>query len=172
MKQNIIFISIACIAMLVLILLPMLLEKNKVQADQDNQNNPKVIDVEIKGEITMPGRYLLKDGLVLEDLIKFAMGMTLEADVSTIQFNMRLENGKSYVIPKINESLPHDSTKININKASMLELMTLKGIGEQTAQKIIIYRQSNGPFLSIEEIKNVSGIGPQTYENIKAHITT
>lgn len=172
MKQNIIYIAIAFIAILLLIFVPNLLEKNKVQANQENQAKPRVIDVEIKGAIKMPGRYILKDGLALEDLIRFAMGTTIDADISNIQFNLRLENGQSYVIPKINDENSANNTKVNINKASIIELMSLKGVGEQTAQKIITYRQTNGPFLSIEEIKNVSGIGNQTYENIKALITT
>jgi competence protein ComEA len=60
---------------------------------------------------------------------------------------------------------------ININTASASELDTLPGIGPTTAQKIIDYRQQNGPFVSKEDIINVSGIGPGTYERIKDLIT-
>lgn len=62
-------------------------------------------------------------------------------------------------------------TKININTASKDELCTLPSIGETTALSIIDYRELNGSFKSIEEIKNVKGIGEQTYLKIKAHIT-
>ncbi len=60
---------------------------------------------------------------------------------------------------------------VNINMASIDELITLPGIGESKAQKIIDYRTDNGYFNTIEELKNVSGIGDTTFENIKAHIT-
>ena len=60
---------------------------------------------------------------------------------------------------------------ININTASTTELDTLPGIGPTTAQKIIDYRTINGPFVNTEDIINVSGIGPASYERIKNLIT-
>jgi competence protein ComEA len=61
---------------------------------------------------------------------------------------------------------------VNINTAGLDELDALPGIGPATAQKIIDYRTANGPFLAIEDILNVSGIGPATFEDIKNLITT
>ncbi len=63
------------------------------------------------------------------------------------------------------------NTKININTASLNELMNISGIGESKAQAIIEYRNTNGLFKSIEDIKNVSGIGDALYEKIKNSIT-
>lgn len=62
--------------------------------------------------------------------------------------------------------------KININTATKEELMTLTGIGESKAKDIISYREKNGAFKSVEEIKNVSGIGETLYAQIKEAITT
>lgn len=59
------------------------------------------------------------------------------------------------------------NVKVNINTAGLEELDTLPGIGESTANKIINYRNENGKFKSIEEIKEVSGIGDSKYEKIK-----
>ena len=61
--------------------------------------------------------------------------------------------------------------KININKASVEELENISGIGPSLASKIISYRDSNGKFNSIEELKNVSGIGDKKFESIKEYIT-
>jgi len=60
---------------------------------------------------------------------------------------------------------------VNINTATQTELETLPGIGPSTAQKIIDYRKQNGKFKSIEDIKNVSGIGDVKFNNIKDSIT-
>ena len=65
---------------------------------------------------------------------------------------------------------PKASKLININTASAGELTSLKGIGEKTAQSIIEYRQKNGPFKAIEDIKNLKGIGDKKFEAIKSSI--
>ncbi len=63
------------------------------------------------------------------------------------------------------------SEVININTASPEELVALEGIGDKTAQNIVEYRDANGPFAAIEDIKNVKGIGEKKYEKIKLIIT-
>ena len=60
-----------------------------------------------------------------------------------------------------------ENTLVNINNATQTELETLPGIGPSTALKIISYRNENGQFSSIEDIKNVSGIGDNKFESIK-----
>jgi len=61
---------------------------------------------------------------------------------------------------------------VNINTATIEELQTINGIGESKAKSIIEYRKTNGKFKSIEDIKNVEGIGDKLYETIKIYITT
>ena len=61
--------------------------------------------------------------------------------------------------------------KVNLNEADIEALQTLDGIGEVKAKAIIDYRDKNGPFKQIEDIKNVSGIGDSVYEKIKDNIT-
>lgn len=68
-------------------------------------------------------------------------------------------------------SLPVAGAKININTATLAELDTLPRIGPAIAQRIIDYRTANGPFRRIEDIQNVRGIGPATFEQIKDLIT-
>lgn len=66
---------------------------------------------------------------------------------------------------------PVDTEKININTATLAELTTLPGIGEVLAQRIIDYREANGPFASPEELTDVSGIGPKRLEAILEFVT-
>ena len=65
----------------------------------------------------------------------------------------------------------NNKVKISINNANINELISLPGIGEKTALKIIEYREKYGKYLSIEDIKNVSGIGDKKYEKIKEFIS-
>lgn len=72
---------------------------------------------------------------------------------------------------EINIDLKEDNGKININTASKEELTTLPGVGESKAEAIIKYREDNGNYEKIEDIKNVSGIGESAFEKIKDNIT-
>ena len=63
------------------------------------------------------------------------------------------------------------TSKVSLNQASLEELMTLTGIGEVKAQAIISYREANGGFKSIDELKNVNGIGDSIFEKIKDQLT-
>lgn len=76
----------------------------------------------------------------------------------------------SGVVVNSKESESIQSSKVNINTATQAQLETLSGIGPSTAAKIIAYREENGKFTKIEDIKNVSGIGESKFEKIKDDI--
>ena len=60
-----------------------------------------------------------------------------------------------------------EPAKIDLNKASVDELTQIKGIGQKYAERIVQYRENNGPFKHIEDIMKVKGIGPKKFESIK-----
>ncbi|MBQ3466048.1 MAG: helix-hairpin-helix domain-containing protein, partial [Firmicutes bacterium] len=130
----------------------------------------------------------LPDGSRVDDAIQAAGGLKQEADMSNINRAEVLIDGQKIFIPSLAldedgnvisdaqagtaGSSGTDSTgKVNINTADSSQLQTLNGVGPATAQKIIDYRQSNGTFSNIEDIRNVSGIGDKTFEKLKDHIT-
>lgn len=145
-------------------------------------NNEKIV-VDIKGEVKNPNIYWLDEGSIVEDLIFAAGGITEEGDLNNINRAEELSNHQSIIIPNINEtevqqenilsvSGNNNEDIININTASISELDTLPGIGASKAESIINYREENGKFKTIEEIKNVSGIGEGVFEKIKNKIKT
>ena len=145
-----------------------------------NSTTNKII-VEIKGEVKNPDVYEIDDGSIIRDLINMAGGLTEEANIDGINRAEKLRANQLIVIPNkdstnniiiSNSILTGDSSKgiININTATLSELQNINGIGEVKAQSIIDYREKNGGFKSIEEIKNVDGIGSKTFEKIKDQI--
>ncbi len=146
-------------------------------------NSTEYIYVQISGAIKTPQVAKLKKGARVFELIDNSGGFT--ADVSNAYVNKILnlakvlnDGEKIYIPYSIEELEPDFTTKysenstetsdiININTANKEELKTLPQVGDSTADKIIDYRTKNGPFKSIDEIKNVSGIGDKTFEELK-----
>lgn len=140
------------------------------------------IIVHITGAVPRPGVYALPQGARVQDAISAAGGFLAEAEKSGINLARVVEDGEQIEIPFLEgasivlptpgvEVVTSNTELININTAAQFELESLPGIGPTTAQKIIEYREENGPFATTEDIMNVSGIGPGTYERIKDLIT-
>ena len=144
----------------------------------------KMITIYISGQVKNPGVVTLENNKRLIDAIEILGGTTEDADLNRINMALRIEDEGHYIIPKIGEEISDNmlnnqnnklyngknedtENKININSSSIKELEELPGIGEATANKIFKYREENGEFKSIEEIKNVNGIGDKKYEGIK-----
>lgn len=161
------------------------------QSQEYESSSSQLIYVHIAGEVSNPGMYELKHDARVSDAIDTAGGLTENADQLSINLARQVTDGEQIVVQTYIEAEPGNSkstdasdsglpsssntevlsSKVNINTASASELITLDGIGESTAAKIIAYRQANGSFASIEEIKKVSGIGDRKYEAIKDRIT-
>ena len=133
----------------------------------------KEIYVEIAGEVIRPGVYLVAESTSVKDLIYKAGGVTVNCDLSRINWDLVLVLGARIYIPSYEDAdeVLDDSSLININKANLETLITLPGIGDILGQRIIDYRAEFGEFLTIEEIMNVSGIKESVYAQIKELIT-
>lgn len=170
------------------------------QDEEELQNNnfeDNKILIHISGCVKNNTVVSLPEGSRINDAIEAAGGLTNDADLTNINLAYILEDGEKIYIPKKGEEFAEESyssavssetssvktgmssstissskpTKININKATQTALETIPGIGPSTALKIIDYREENGKFNSIEDIKNVSGIGDAKYEKMKDYIT-
>lgn len=156
----------------------------------------RLISVYICGEVRNPGIYKAPQGVMLNDIIEDAGGLTENASVNNINLVYQITGNMSIYIPSEDEikngftggdiirqdgvyvwgnssgdsSDPGGSTlMVNINTAALDELKSLPGIGEVTAQAIIDYRNTT-PFSAIEDIKNVTGIGDSKFNRIKDYI--
>lgn len=143
---------------------------------------PDTIKIYITGQVKSPGVVEIEEGCRLIDAIQLAGGLTDEADSQRINLAMKVEDEGMYIIPKIGEeieegslleagNMSQDRSKVNINRASVDQLQTLHGIGPAKANAIIEYRESQGTFKDIEDIKKVTGIGAKTFERLKDSIT-
>jgi len=137
------------------------------------QEEAREIYVSIIGEVISPGTYLVSEDYTVKDLIYLAGGVTINCDISKINWDVVLVLGAQIYIPSYDDeaTVTQYSSKININTADLEALITLPGIGNIIGQRIIDYRSEYGDFLSIEDIMKVSGIKESIYEQIKDLIT-
>lgn len=135
---------------------------------------PAPVSVHVTGAVVSPGIYTLPKNSRVADAVDAAGGFLPIADDENINLAAILEDGARLTIEKVDfYSTDASSTiRVNINTASLEELDTLPGIGPSTAQAIIDYRRQFGEFQRADEITEVTGIGPATYERIKDLITT
>lgn len=146
-------------------------------------STPAAIRVHVTGAVISPAVYKLSPGSIVQDAVEVAGGPTTEADMEHINLALELEDQQQVYVPRQGEANPPalvsggdagsdgGSTVVNINTAMATELETLPRIGPTTAQRILEYREASGIFGNIEDIKNVPGIGPATFDGLKDLIT-
>jgi competence protein ComEA len=125
------------------------------------------VTVYISGAVATPGVYSLPEGSRTDDVILLAGGFLPNAEQEGINLAALLQDGQQLDVPVRSAATHASSGRININTATVEELNTLPGIGTTIAQNIFNYRLKNGPFQFIQDIQNVSGVGPATYDEIK-----
>jgi len=144
---------------------------------------PSTVQVHVTGAVKNPGVYVLLENARNIDAIAAAGGATSEADLERINLSEFIRDGQRVYVPYKGEPIstsersstislsPTVPTLVNINTADADALMSLPGIGEVKAAAIIAYRETYGPFTSIEALLNVKGIGQSTLEGLREHIT-
>lgn len=149
---------------------------------------PEKMYVDIKGAVRLPGMYEVTSDMRVLNVIDMAGGLLEEAEENLINFSQKIEDQMVIYVPKEGEDLskemaikdkPKGSSnsssqevdKVNINQATKEELMTLSGVGEKKAEKIIEYREENGSFTTIEDLKKVNGFGEKSFDSLKIYIS-
>lgn len=141
------------------------------------------IYVDISGAVMNPGVLKLEENTRVYQAIEISGGLKAGADVSGINMAAKLKDENKIYIPEIGEKLETPAINnlqpmpsidnnglIDINTANSQQLQELSGVGPSIAEKIIQYRENNGSYLVIEDIKNVSGIGDKTFAKFKDKI--
>lgn len=165
-------------------------------SSSNTQTTSDYVYVDLKGAVKNPGVYKMASTARVTDVIKKAGGISEQADINQVNLACKLTDQMLIYIPQIGEqpdilspalisqqtsqatntqtitdSTTTDTNKINLNSATKEQLQQLNGIGDKKADLIIQYREDNGGFKTIEDLKNVSGIGDKTFESLKDSIT-
>ncbi|KGR90718.1 hypothetical protein CD30_10175 [Ureibacillus massiliensis 4400831 = CIP 108448 = CCUG 49529] len=160
-------------------------QSNEITEDETNQT----VFIDIKGAVKHPGVYELQADDRIIDAIELAGGYRDDAVTEVINHAQKVQDEMVIYVPKKGEiseeidigqvvssstttiSSSETENTVNINLADESELLTLPGIGPSKAQAILAYREEIGKFQSIDDLKNVSGIGEKTFEKLKDYIS-
>ena len=170
-------------------------DKEQVKAAAKKQviDKPQNVTCDISGAVKNQGVYTLKKGARLNELITAAGGLKTNAQIKNVNRALILNDQDKIRIPYKGEKITKkaivetyssdsaepnsaevasdtsvaENNKVNINTADAAQLQKLNGIGEKKAQQIISYRQKNGQFKAVDELKQVSGIGDKTFAGLK-----
>lgn len=170
-----------------------------VASDSDSirsESDTGEVMVHVIGAVHSPGVYQLSASQRVIDAINAAGGATPDADTQALNLAAKLQDGSQITVPSAGgarsltvQSVPASGAGgagksssgvkfrnpgegvVSINTAGLEELQRLPGVGPSTAQKIIDYRQQLGRFARVEQLLDVSGIGPKKFEQMKPFVT-
>ena len=162
-------------------------KSNKSNEISQAETEDQLVTVDVKGAVKKPGVYQLQSNSRVHDALEKAGGLTDEADLKSVNQAQKLSDEAVVYVAKVGEnavdvttSAPASATSgigqaksalVNLNTATEADFQTISGIGQKRAQDIIAYREANGRFKSVDDLKNVSGIGAKTLEKLKEYVT-
>jgi competence protein ComEA len=145
---------------------------------------PTFAIVYISGAVERPDVYRLPGDARVKDVVLAAGGLSADAASEQINLAAPISDAQHIHIPRTGEqsaspvgttdpaiAAPSSSGLLNLNSASQADLEDLPGIGATLAERIIAYREENGPFMSVEDLRKVSGIGEKLFERIAVLVT-
>ncbi len=139
---------------------------------------PAELVVAVVGQVATPGLVRLPAGSRVADAVAAAGGALPDADLTTINLARILTDGEQVAVgvpgaPAPPGAAPGDdaAAQVNLNTASESELEELPGVGPVLAGRIVQWRTDNGPFTSVEQLEEVDGIGPSTFEELRDQVT-
>ena len=132
----------------------------------------QTVFVQVAGEVKKPGVYELPYDSRVFDAVAAAGGLSDDANPASVNLARIVEDGEQIVVSDSQGGVPAGIiAKININRASATEFDSLPRIGPTIAERIVTFRDANGPFGSIDELGNVPGIGDTTLAGIRDQLT-
>ena len=138
---------------------------------------PKVF-VHVVGAVRRPGLFRLNEGARVADAVARAGGPTRRADLSAVNLAAPLADGQQVIVPRrgpggVSAAAGASSpgAKVSLASATVEQLDELPGIGPVTAQKIVDWRTTHGPFRSVDDLDDVPGIGPAHVEQLRDLVT-
>jgi competence protein ComEA len=160
-------------------------EPGAVPAPGSPTPSPAPVFVDVAGWVRRPGVYEFATGQRVIDAVEAAGGARPAADLTSLNLAAPLMDGTQILVPRAGSepvgtgagtTIPGtgggtEGTLVNVNTADATELETLNGVGEVIAAAIVEYRTQNGPFTSVDQLEDVSGIGPSTMEGIRDSVT-
>ena len=142
---------------------------------------PQPLVVHVACAVQFPGVYHLPQGARVADAVQAAGGPAPDADLASVNLAAPLEDGQHLCVPARHSqetlapsrtATPNTAQRLNINTATAAQLEALPGIGPTLAQRIVAYRDTHGPFATVDDLLAVSGIGPALLEKLRPWITT
>ncbi len=145
--------------------------------NEEVSDEPKQLTVHVAGAVNHPGVVCIKEGERVIDAIEEAGGPLPEANLNALNLAQPAQDGQRIIVPRQGEAAVDSaaggekaSVKVNINLAGQRELEELPGIGPTLAERILSYREKKGGFKSVDELKQVSGIGEKKFEELRDYI--
>lgn len=185
-KRALIFVGIVALALSVLLLLSAQARPaaDVIAAAPQSHSEPSLttalLVIDVQGEVVNPGLYEVPLGSRVGDAIKAAGGVRKGVSTSSVNLARFLEDGEQLFVAGLDQNfsptggaIPSSTGggKLNLNRASESELDGLPGVGPVLAKRIIAYRNENGNFSSVDELRKVSGIGPAKFGELQSFVT-